>query len=377
MRILVVSELPPYVMGGAENQMARLVSDWLARGHSIECMGRRMPEGHLDFGPHRIRTHAISVLQGFGRAGRGLSYVRSLGSQLLKLSKQADLIYCRFIGDAVLTACLLKSLGLLKLPLVCAPATAGPGGDVQYLHSIPLFGIWTKMLFRQCDAVVCIAPAIRAEMLQLGFAPDRCPQIPNGIVIQSPPVRLGGAVPQLLFTGRFAHQKGLDILLDAVELLQEQGLRFTLSLVGEGPLRGWLAETVRAKHLEACVSIESALPPESIRERLQKADIFVLPSRAEGFSNAALEALEAGLPVVMSDCGGLDTYIQPETGRVVPRGDVCGLAAALAELLALTPIERKCMGIEAHTLAKHRFSMEAVSKANLGLFEKLSDKHAT
>lgn len=376
MRVLVVSELPPYVMGGAENQMARLVRDWLEKGHEVECLGRRMPKGHLDFGPYRINTHAIEVSQDFGRAGRGLSYVHSLGKQLLKLSQQADLIYCRFIGDAVLTACLLKTLGLLKLPLVCAPATAGPGGDVQYLHSIPLFKVWTTMLFKQCNAVVCIAPAIRAEMLRLGFTPDRCPQIPNGIPIQPLPEREARAVPQLLFTGRFAHQKGLDILMDAAEQLHLRGIQFTLTLIGEGPLQAWLSEAIDRKKLTHCVALLSALPADSIRARLLQADVFVLPSRAEGFSNAALEALESGLPVVVSDCGGLDTYIQPEMGRVVPRGDTAALVSALAEMIAMTPDERRRMGQAARRLASQKFSMEIVSTANLELFEKLISRSA-
>ena len=61
MRILVVANLPPYVIGGAENQVARLVETWTDLGHHVEVAGHRIPDGVLRFSNAAIRTHHIAV----------------------------------------------------------------------------------------------------------------------------------------------------------------------------------------------------------------------------------------------------------------------------------------------------------------------------
>ena len=91
-----------------------------------------------------------------------------------------------------------------------------------------------------------------------------------------------------------------------------------------------LLEQRRHLCLEKKVRFTGALAKETIRTKLADADVFLLPSRL-GMSNAALEAMEAGLPILLTRCGGIDTYIDENTGWICEPDDVDGLTAGLLQ----------------------------------------------
>ena len=76
-----------------------------------------------------------------------------------------------------------------------------------------------------------------------------------------------------------------------------------------------------------------ALPPVAVRDRLRQSDVFVLPSLSEGFCNAAVEAMACGLPVVMTNCGGVREGVADGVeGFIVPVRDPEAMAAAIERL---------------------------------------------
>src|SRR4249919_2670819 len=100
MRILVISDLPQFVTGGAEMQAARLIEAWAAMGHEVVCFGRRMGAREVTLGTHTIRTRRIRTLRQPGRPVRALTYFLSLAWLLLRWRGWPDVVYCRFLGDA-------------------------------------------------------------------------------------------------------------------------------------------------------------------------------------------------------------------------------------------------------------------------------------
>ena len=97
-----------------------------------------------------------------------------------------------------------------------------------------------------------------------------------------------------------------------------------------------------------------------LREHLSAADIFVLPSRSEGFSNAIIEAMAASLPVVATDVGGnAEAVLEGVSGLIVPSDNPAALAAAIARLLA-DPLQAKAMGAAGKALAAEKFTVEAM-----------------
>jgi glycosyltransferase involved in cell wall biosynthesis len=90
-------------------------------------------------------------------------------------------------------------------------------------------------------------------------------------------------------------------------------------------------------------------------------------------SNAALEALEAGLPVLLTRCGGIDTYIDDDTGWLCEPNDLAELTAALLRMLA-TPGEKiAAMGRQARRIVERHFQIEKIGQQNAELFEQLID----
>jgi glycosyltransferase involved in cell wall biosynthesis len=164
------------------------------------------------------------------------------------------------------------------------------------------------------------------------------------------------ATPNVLAVGRHVAQKGFDLLLRSWALVLRALPDARLRIVGDGPLR---AATERlAQELGVQSSIEWLAPTEHIERRFREAAVFVLPSRYEGMPLALLEAQAMGVPAVAFDCPtGPAEIITADTGRLVPAGDVDGLAQALVSLLR-TPALRERMGHAAIARSRAVFDPE-------------------
>ncbi len=124
--------------------------------------------------------------------------------------------------------------------------------------------------------------------------------------------------------GRLTHQKGFDVLLDALpRVLDERAVEVVI--VGEGEQRGELER--RAAGLPVSLPGARAGGPD-VAEYLRSLDVFVMPSRYEGLPNAVLEAVACGLPVVATDVAGMRAAVGPGV-ELVPAADPAALATAL------------------------------------------------
>ena len=139
----------------------------------------------------------------------------------------------------------------------------------------------------------------------------------------------GLAWPRITFTGRFRADKAPDVLVEALALL---GVPPPAYLVGDGPMRGALAQLVRARGLQAVVR----LPGWSYRPAryVAGASVHVVPSREESWSQSAVVALGLGVPVVGTAVDGLARTLGGGRGVLVPPDDPAALAAALSRVLA-------------------------------------------
>jgi glycosyltransferase involved in cell wall biosynthesis len=148
----------------------------------------------------------------------------------------------------------------------------------------------------------------------------------------------------VITTGSLAWVKGLEYALLAVRQLKDDGVPISFEIIGDGPERGRVLFTIHDLGLQDCVSLAGRLPPPQVRERLQQADVFVLSSLSEGISNALLEAMACGLPVVTTDCGGMrEAVTHGMEGFVTPVRDAMAMALALRTLYE-DPSLRQQMG---------------------------------
>jgi glycosyltransferase involved in cell wall biosynthesis len=374
LRILVVANLPPHVLGGAENQVALLVEAWIRAGHRVEVAGHRIPDGTQPLGSVEVRTHRIATLDSLGRGARALTYMLGLARLAWTARNRFDVVYCRGIADGALTIALLKALKILHWPMVACPINARGRGDASFIRSVPGWRTWTRLIDHHCDAINLIAAAIAGDLEELGIRRPRITRIPNGIALTPKPARTEVArVRRLCWTGRLSAQKGLDLLLPALAELAARGRRFRLELIGDGPDRAQLGALAERLKLGDHVHFSGALDASGVRARLLDSDLFVLPSRYEGMSNSALEAMEAGLPVLCTACGGIDEHIvETHAGWVCAPDSVEALTRALDTALGVSEEELLATGQRARALVEARFALAQVAERNLALLQSVA-----
>jgi len=136
----------------------------------------------------------------------------------------------------------------------------------------------------------------------------------------------------ILFSGQLIKRKGVDLLIRAFNEIAPQLRRLRLKVLGTGSALGMLTELV-APSLRERVQFLGFKQPGELPEIFADADIFVLPSRHDGWGVVINEALGAGLPIVVSDCvGARDLVKTGVNGFITATGNVDGLAKALLEL---------------------------------------------
>lgn len=161
------------------------------------------------------------------------------------------------------------------------------------------------------------------------------------------------------FVGRLVADKAPDVLLDAMALV---GPRARLVVAGDGPLRDRLARHPAA----GLATFLGFVQPRDVLRVLAASDAFALPSRYETWGAAAVEALAAGLPVVLSDrvgcapdvLGGADP-----PGRVVPPEDPGALAAAIAAMLDAPRDEIAPRAVERAVAWGHDLNLRSIVRA--------------
>lgn len=125
--------------------------------------------------------------------------------------------------------------------------------------------------------------------------------------------------------------KGFDLLVEATALLVARGVDVAVRVVGEGRLRGSYERLAVDRGVaDRVVFVGNVAAGAGVREELDRADLFAMPSRTEGLPRALLEAMARGLPAVASRVGGIPELLEEDV--LVPSEDAAALAAKIAEI---------------------------------------------
>jgi glycosyltransferase involved in cell wall biosynthesis len=178
----------------------------------------------------------------------------------------------------------------------------------------------------------------------------------------------------IAFVGRLVPEKGLDTLIDAVELLTRSALPLPVQLliIGDGPHRSDIARY--ATRLGDAVQFTAALPPAQIAPQLRQINALVLPSRTtpvwkEQFGRVLIEAMACGVPVVGSNSGAIPEVIG-DAGLIFPEGDANALADCLRGLIASTELreelrQRGLARVQAH------YTQERIAQQSLEFYRQV------
>jgi glycosyltransferase involved in cell wall biosynthesis len=229
---------------------------------------------------------------------------------------------------------------------------------------------WIRHTLEKSSVVIALSDSW-ADFLR-GYAPAaRVEVVPNSVTLPLAPDRAGEQPGRILFLGRADAGKGVFELLAALAALAPALPHIQLVIGGVGDLAA-----LRRKAAELGIGDRLALPgwldgPEKERE-LARAQVFCLPSHAEGLPMAMLEAMAAGKAVVASTVGGIPEAISDHgNGLLVPPRDVPALTAALGALLRDGAL-RERLGERARATVQQRFSTEAATGKLSALYRELA-----
>jgi glycogen(starch) synthase len=196
-------------------------------------------------------------------------------------------------------------------------------------------------------------------------------------VVPMPPlssVMAPGATGGIVFLGRLVRQKGADVLLAAMALLAVQGCAPALTIAGEGEERGSLEAEIAHLGLGDRVRLIGPIGHDRAHDLLARADVVAMPSRIEPFGIVALEAAQAGRPIVASGVDGLPEVVaHGVTGLLVPPDDPAALAQAIAALLD-DRARAQAMGLAARRHAAALFDWTRYVDAHEALFERIAGR---
>ena len=170
--------------------------------------------------------------------------------------------------------------------------------------------------------------------------------------------------------GHLSPVKGHADLLDAVARARARDPRIRVFLIGDGPLRATLEAHARALGIGEHVVITGVR--DDVARLVAMLDVVALPSHSEGMSNALLEAMSLGRPVVATDVGGNSEVVEDGvSGRLVPAATPEALAETLLDLLAEPEAARR-LGCEARRQVAERFPLERMVSRHEALYRSLA-----
>ena len=304
MRVLMLNyEFPP-IGGGAGNANYYLLREFAGQKDITidlitSCMGPDTTEKfadnitihYLDVGKKALHFWKMTeILRWTCRAER-------LSKRLIK-RHHYDICHCWFGWPSGVIGYLNRK----KVPYIVALRGSDVPGYSKRLALADtfLFRPLSKVVWKHAKAVVANSTHL-AELAKETY-PGRIDVIPNGVDTRQFRPRRHPFRHRVLSVGRLIPRKGFDILIHALT-----GTKYSLTIVGDGPERKNLATL--AKKCEVPLTITGAVSHDEMPRYYQSHDIFALASKNEGMSNAVLEAMACGMPIVMTDVGGAEELV--------------------------------------------------------------------
>ena len=345
MRILLINSEYPPIGGGASNASANAAAIWAAEGHLVTVLTAQFADLPSEETVDGVRVVRIPALRARIERSTPFEQVSFMLSALYHApcvcsGWRPDITAAYFGVPSGPAALLLKRL--YKVPYVVSLR----GGDVPGFRSYD-FGLYHKLIspilhliWRRADAVIANSQGLR----RLAQAFDRqvnIQVIPNGVDTEKYRVSSRSWEPPVLLTvGRLVSQKGIDILLRGLAAVRD--LPWNLLVVGDGKDKAGLETLAAELGLEHRIRFAGWKNRDELIEYYRQANLYVHTSYDEGMSNAVLEAMASGLPILATGISGnLDVIIEGQTGMLVPPGKPEAISPALRVLLPATELRQR------------------------------------
>jgi len=301
---------------------------WSLRSHELPGTAERLAAARVPY-----RTLGLSAR----------NPLRALGIRRALRETGPDVLHLHLEASTLVGA--LAALSLAPRPLLVASVANDPYRQNGYHR-------WAgRRLAASMDLHITHSRGIRDSVLRAyAGRPRRLEVVSLGIDLdrfrrdRADPARVaeyrGGSAPVVGAIGRLVPQKAMHVLVDATPALLEAHPGLRVLIVGDGPLRADLE--AQAARLGVAGAIRFAGYQEDVVSAYAAMDVFVLPSRDEGFGLVFLEAMAVGVPVVGTRVIGSEDAVEDGvTGLLVPYADPAALAGAVRGILASPDLARR------------------------------------
>jgi glycosyltransferase involved in cell wall biosynthesis len=385
--LMLINLFLPEVFAGGEQQCLRLSRALPAHGIEPVILTSRSnpetPEHEVMDGIPVHRLWSPTEPQKGGRhLGASLIWMRKVARWIDAHRDEIDLIHCH---HAKLNAWVgLRAARRIGVPCAVKIGSAGPNYDFRSLEKKRF--VYGRLAARDirggADAFIATSAEMMRDLRDDGIAAERIHRIGNGIDLPSAidgatrarlraAMGVSGDERLILFSGRMERQKNVETLLKAFAGSLAQGPRARLLLLGDGSLLQ--AHRALSDRLGLGDRVRFTGRVDTVSDHLGAADLFVLPARAEGMSNALLEAMAHGLPQIVSKVSGnTDLVIEGRTGWFyAPPEDARALARVLAQALACPSETLAAMAGASRHRVQEGYAMDSVAARHAALYRSL------
>ena len=364
------------IVGGAERQAIQLSCTLVDMGLKVFIVTRRLKA-----------TEKFEVLNGVPvhrtfYKWHMLSFIFSALFFLIKKRHEYDILHVHTMYSPALMGCLIKKI--FRKKLLIKVRRTGHGSLLEKMLSNGVSSSHLRFLIRYTDCFVTVNQEGRRDLEEAGVERERVRWIPNAVdknLFKTPTEDEKNHLKESLgleerlavsFVGRLIPRKKVDSIINVLPPIIEYFPKTRVLIVGDGPESQRLKEMAELRDILQYVDFAGQCNEEMVMKYLKASDLFIFPSDSEGISNALLEAMAMGLPIVASRISGIEDLItNGHSGLLFHPGDENDLLEKVLLTLGDKQLRRK-IGEGARQAAENRFSFDSIGKEYIDLYSNLT-----
>lgn len=261
--------------------------------------------------------------------------------------------------------------------LKCKTALSLRGAHINYspITDKKLADSYRKY-FPLIDGFHAVSEAISKEAQKYGADENKIKVIHSSVrdelLRESTEIYKDDRMIEIISIGRFHWKKGYHYALDAVKLLAEEGVNLNYTIVAQGEIPEEILFMIDDYKIREKVKIVKGLPYDKLIEKLKTSHLLLLPSVEEGIANVVLEAMAVGIPVITTDCGGMNEAVSDNiNGYIVPVRSPEKIADKIIQFMKTDIDSKKRIVKNAKKTIEENFSREKQIKEFTGFYNSL------
>lgn len=340
--------LPNLGAGGAERVVTLLAKEFVKMGIKVDIVLL------LDDAIHYEIPLGVNVIPLNTAPLSKLNRIKLLREYVKKQTTGREKLVAIPFHDTCLKSVLCATFGMRITTIACErnnPYIKGTSFLKKLLANIP-FVLATKCVFQTIDAMEYYSKMVRKKSTI----------IENPLSLNSEYKWKGQGTKRILSIGRLEEQKNQTLLIDAFREIHQEHPDYKLDIYGEGSLKSSLLDLISRYELDKYVTLKGHT--KEVHKELEMSEIFVLPSDYEGMSNALLEAMAIGVPVVSTDHpigGAKAVIINGENGLLTEVRSKKQLVDAIQKIIDNPALARE-MSVNARKISDKLSSKEIAEK---------------